>query len=200
MVASATTALKRPTLVLNRNWQPVNVASVARALTLVWNDNARVVCPETYQLFDWADWARFEPAEHELCVRGIKQNFCVPEVVALTGFDRLPNAHVAFSRRNIFKRDHFTCQYCGLQPRPSDLTIDHVLPRAQGGTSTWENCVLACVDCNHSKADRTPEQAGLRLRKTPKRPKWNPAYSRHNLRLDSWQKFVSDAYWNAELI
>ena len=191
--------LNRPALVLNRSWQPVNVASVARALTLVYSDSARVVCPETYQLFDWADWAAAEPAEGELCVRSISQKIRVPEVIALTGFDRLPNAHVAFSRRNIFKRDRYTCQYCGIQPQPEDLTIDHVVPRAQGGQSTWENCVLACIRCNHRKADRTPEQAGIKLKKTPKRPTWNPAYSRHTIRMDSWQKFISDAYWNAEL-
>lgn len=191
--------LKRPALVLNRNWQPVNVASVARALTLVWNDNARVVCPDTYQLFDWSDWTEFQPKDGELCVRSVMQSIRIPEIVALTGFDRLPNAHVAFSRRNLFKRDRFTCQYCGTQPRPDVLTIDHVIPRAQGGQSTWDNCVLACVNCNHSKADRTPEQAGMTLKKVPKRPNWNPAYSRHNMRMDSWQKFISDAYWNAEL-
>lgn len=191
--------LNRPALVLNRNWQPVNVASVARALTLLWNDNARVVCPETYQLFDWSDWSRIEPADGEICVRSVMQKIRVPEVVSLTNFDRLPNAHVAFSRRNIFKRDRFACQYCGTQPRADELTIDHVIPRANGGQSTWENCVLACVECNHDKADRTPAEAGMRLKKEPKRPNWSPAYSRHNMRIDSWQKFISDAYWNAEL-
>ena len=84
----------------------------------------------------------------------------VPEVVALAGYDRLPEAAVAFSRRNIFKRDHYTCQYCGVQPGTEELTIDHVIPRSQGGTSTWENCVLACVACNKQKADRTPAAGG----------------------------------------
>lgn len=196
MVASV---LERPALVLNRNWQPVNVATVARALTLVWNDNARVVCPETYQLFDWCDWSNIQPEDGEPSVRSTQQLIRAPEVVALTGFDRLPKAHVAFSRRNIFKRDQFKCQYCGVRPRPDELTIDHIVPRAQGGQSTWDNCVLACIDCNHSKADRTPEQARMTLSKVAKRPNWSPAYSRHTVRLDSWQKFISDAYWNAEL-
>ena len=84
----------------------------------------------------------------------------VPEVIVLAEYDRLPTAAVTFSRRNIFKRDHWTCQYCGAQPGSEELTIDHVLPRSQGGISTWENCVLACVACNKRKADRTPEQAG----------------------------------------
>lgn len=82
----------------------------------------------------------------------------VPEVIVLTSYDRLPSNAVTFSRRNIFKRDRFTCQYCGKQPGSEELTIDHVLPRAQGGTSTWENCVLACIECNAKKADRTPDR------------------------------------------
>ena len=123
----------------------------------------------------------------------------VPEVIALIAFDRLPQSVVTFSRRNIFKRDRYTCQYCGRQPQPDELTIDHVNPRSQGGLSTWENCVLACVKCNHAKADRTPSQARLKLRKTPVRPDWNPVYSQHAIRVESWAKFISHAYWDAEL-
>lgn len=191
--------LQRPTLVLNRNWQPVNIASVARALILVWNENARVVDPHSYQLFDWDDWSEMAPEEGEPFIQSVRQRLRVPEVISLVRFDRLPNSYVTFSRRNIFKRDKFTCQYCGCQPRPDELTIDHVVPRSHGGGSTWVNCVLACVQCNHRKADRTPVEAGIRLRKVPKQPEWNPIYSRHSMRIDSWQKFVSDAYWNSEL-
>ena len=94
----------------------------------------------------------------------------MPEVIVLKTYDRLPTNSVTFSRRNIFKRDRFTCQFCGRQPGSEALTIDHVVPRSQGGTSTWENCVLACIDCNARKADRTPEQARMPLRHAPIRP------------------------------
>ena len=191
--------LQRPALVLNRNWQPVNVATVARALVLLWNESACVVDPAGYQLYTWADWSRLAPRDDEPVIRTIRQRLRVPEVIALTAYDRLPTAAVTFSRRNIFKRDHFTCQYCAVQPGPEELTIDHVLPRSQGGTSTWENCVLSCVDCNKRKADRTPEQAGIRLRKQPVRPTWKPLYAAHRERIESWSKFVSEAYWNVEL-
>lgn len=191
--------LCRPTLVLNRNWQPVNIASVARALTLVWNETARIVDPADYQLYDWHDWSRMNPGENEPVIRTVSQRLRVPEVIALIAFDRLPQSVVTFSRRNIFKRDRYTCQYCGRQPAPDELTIDHVLPRSQGGLSTWENCVLACVRCNHAKADRTPLQAKLKLRKTPVRPDWNPVYSQHAIRVESWSRFISQAYWDVEL-
>jgi 5-methylcytosine-specific restriction endonuclease McrA len=191
--------LSRPTLVLNRNWQPVNIASVARALTLVWNQSARVVDPESYQLYDWEDWARLAPQDDQPFIRTVSMRLRVPEIVSLITFDRLPQSVVTFSRRNIFKRDRYTCQFCGNQPQPDDLTIDHVVPRSQGGQSTWENCVLACVACNHKKANRTPAQAGLRLRKAPVRPDWNPVYSQHAVRVESWAKFISHAYWDVEL-
>ncbi len=191
--------LQRPTLVLNRNWQPVNVATVARSLVMLWNESARVVDPHDFRLYTWADWSQLVPREGELFIQAVRQRLRVPEVVTLSGYDRLPTAAVAFSRRNVFKRDHYMCQYCGVQPGAAELTIDHVVPRSQGGTSTWENCVLACVTCNLRKADRTPLQAGLKLHKQPARPSWKPLYAAHRVRIASWSKFLSEAYWNVEL-
>ena len=194
-----TKILNRPTLVLNRNWQAVNVATVARALVLLWNESARVVDPADYQMYEWEDWAKLRPADGDRFIQAVRFRLRVPEVIVLSDYDRLPAAAVTFSRRNIFKRDHFTCQYCGVQPGPDELTIDHVVPRARGGDSRWDNCVLACLTCNADKADRTPEQAHMRLRRAPVQPKWNPLYAAHEQRIESWSKFVSEAYWNAEL-
>ena len=191
--------LERPTLVLNRNWQPVNVATVARALILLWNEAARVVDASDYQTFSWNDWSKLRPQRDEAFVQAISTRLRVPEVITLSSYDRLPTSAVTFSRRNIFKRDHYVCQYCGDQPRPDELTIDHVVPRAQGGISSWTNCVLACVACNKRKADRTPAQAGFRLRKTPVRPAWKPLYAAPSMRIAGWDKFVSEAYWNVTL-
>lgn len=194
-----TAVLNRPTLVLNRSWQPVGVATVSRSLVLLWNDSARVVDPHDYQLYTWADWSRLIPRDEEPFIQAVRMRLRVPEVISLTKYDRIPTNAVTFSRRNIYKRDRTTCQYCGIQPGTEELTIDHVNPRAQGGTSTWENCVLACVACNKRKADRTPEQAGMPLRKQPVRPMWKPLYATRDVRIDSWSRFVSEAYWNVEL-
>ncbi len=191
--------LNRPTLVLNRSWQPVGVAPVSRSLVLLWNDNARVVDPQDYRLYAWADWAELIPRQDEPFIQGVRLRLRVPEVVALTRYDRIPTNAVTFSRRNIYKRDRYTCQYCSAQPGTEELTLDHIVPRSQGGISTWENCVLACVGCNKRKADRTPEQAGMPLRKVPVRPMWRPLYATRDVRIDSWTRFVSEAYWNVEL-
>ncbi len=191
--------LQRPTLVLNRNWQAVNVATVARALVLLWNESARVVDPTDYQTFDWNDWSKLRPRDGDAFVQAIRFRVRIPEVVTLTEYDRLPTASVTFSRRNIFKRDKFVCQYCSDQPGTEALTIDHVIPRAQGGESRWDNCVLACIDCNHRKADRTPKQAGMKLRREPVQPIWKPLYAANDVRIESWSKFVSEAYWEVAL-
>ena len=191
--------LDRPTLVLNRYWQPVNVATVARSLTMLWNESAHVVDPEDFRLYTWADWARLAPRDGEPYIRTVTFRLRVPEVVTLTRYDRLRESTVTFSRRNLFKRDHSSCQYCGARPGSAELTIDHVIPRSQGGTSTWENCVLACVACNARKANRTPEQARMRLRKAPVRPSWKPLYASSPIRIESWSRFLSEAYWNVSL-
>jgi 5-methylcytosine-specific restriction endonuclease McrA len=191
--------LERPTLVLNRHWQPVHVATVARSLVMLWNESARVVDPDDFRLYTWADWSRLRPADDEPFIRTVSFRLRVPEVISLTHYDRFRQSTVTFSRRNIFKRDHTTCQYCGRRPGTTELTIDHVLPRSQGGTSTWENCVLACTECNARKANRTPEQANMRLKTRPVRPAWKPMYAATTLRIESWSRFLSEAYWNVTL-
>ena len=194
-----TAVLQRPTLVLNRNWQPVRVSTVARSLVLLWNETAKVVDPSDFQQYDWQDWSQLQPVDGEPFIQAIHSRMRVPEVVSLTVYDRMPQMDVAFSRRNLFKRDHYQCQYCGVQPGGDELTIDHVVPRSKGGVSSWTNCVLACIACNKRKADRTPREAGMKLATVPSRPKWKPLYARHAVRVESWSKFISEAYWNVSL-
>jgi 5-methylcytosine-specific restriction endonuclease McrA len=191
--------LTRPTLVLNRNWQPVGVATVARTLVKLWNGTARVVDPASYQLYTWSDWSRLEPDDDEPFIQTPTFRFRVPEVITLVHYDHVPNRSVAFSRRNIFKRDRFTCQYCSKRPGSEELTIDHVVPKSHGGGTSWENCVVACVECNSRKANRTPDQAGMPLKIRPAEPRWKPFYASQGVRIDSWAKFISEVYWNVEL-
>ena len=192
--------LQRPTLMLNRNWQPVGVATVARALVKVWNDAARIVDPADYRQYTWADWWRLRPQKDEPFIQALRFRLRVPEVIALTKYDRLPTNAVTFSRRNVFKRDRYTCQYCGVQPGTEELTIDHITPRAKGGISSWENCVLACIECNKRKGDLTVEKAGMKLRKIPKKPTWKSLMQVDpKLRRQSWDAFLSRAYWEVSL-
>ncbi len=188
--------LNRHTLVLNKLWQAINVRTVARALCMVWAENARIVDVDNYAQYTWSDWLTQEPGEE--FIQCIGTRIKIPEVITLVNYSKVPTRNIAFSRRNIFTRDKHTCQYCGKQPGSKELTIDHVLPKSRSGKSTWTNCVLSCVECNFRKADRTPEEAKMRLRKEPKQPIWNPGF--HVKRpIPSWEKFLSEMYWSVEL-
>src|SRR5258708_36557110 len=147
---------------------------------------AGVLRPGEHRLYPWQDWTQLEAGAGEPSIRTARLRLRVPEVVCLAHYDRLPSAAVTFSRRNVAKRDHHTCQYCGAQPGGQEITIDHVTPRSQGGTSSWTNCVAACLRANARKADLTPDQAGMRLRKRPIRPDWKPFYSAHGVAVASW--------------
>ena len=178
-------------LVLNRSYLPIHVTSVRRAFSLVYQEVARVV-DEHYETFDFESWSQIEVnGSDRIGLRG--GAIAVPRVIVLTSFDRVPRRHVRYSRVNVFARDKFTCQYCGERPHRSRLNLDHVIPRSLGGRTTWENVVTSCVDCNRRKGGRTPEQARLRLRRAPARPRWTPLVNlvMPGIRYSQWQPFLS---------
>jgi 5-methylcytosine-specific restriction endonuclease McrA len=192
--------LQNPTLVLNRAWVPIRTTPVRQALCLLFKGSALVVEPETYRTYSFQTWADLRAAEHEPRIATVRLAIRVPEVIVLTRYDRTPDREVVFSRRNIFKRDGYTCQYCGARPGTKELTIDHVLPRARGGKSEWTNCVLACVECNARKANRTPREARMNLRRVPVKPAWKPIFTMKVGTLPTaWKDFLSEAYWNVPL-
>jgi len=197
--------LNQQVLVLNRLWQAVNICSVRRALTLLFEGHAQVVfsTPDgSYQTFDFLQWRDLSGQEpHPESIGTVSFRLRVPRIIQLLMFDRLPKKEVKFTRHNIFERDKNTCQYCGRMCERSDLNLDHVIPRDRGGPTTWENIVCSCVDCNTVKANRTPREAGMRLIRRPKRPKWRP-FVQVNLSFQyhaSWKHFLDVAYWNVEL-
>lgn len=190
--------INKPVLFLNRNWQAINVRPLRRALTLVWNDYAKIVDTDTYAQYSWDDWTQLKPNIDEQYLQCIGIRLKIPEVITLASYDKVPVSSVAFNRRNLFKRDHYICQYCGNQLDPQELTIDHILARSRGGESSWENCVLACISCNAKKGSRTLKESGLSLIKEPVRPKWRPFYN-HQSCCKSWSKFISEVYWNVGL-
>ena len=192
-------------LVLNRLWQAVNVCSVRRALSLLFDGHAHVVLGngegefETFSFNQWRDFSDDKP--HPESVHTVSFRIRVPRVILLVFFDRLPKQEVKFTRHNIFERDKNTCQYCGHVFERKDLNLDHVIPRDRGGPTTWENIVCSCILCNTRKANRTPQEAGMVLVRKPKRPKWRP-FVQVEFGLDyhdSWKHFLDLAYWNVEL-
>jgi 5-methylcytosine-specific restriction endonuclease McrA len=197
--------LGQQVLVLNRLWQAVNVCSVRRALTLLFQGHAQVVLNEadgsfqTYSFREWRDLSLGEP--HPESIHTISFKIRVPRVILLLVFDQVPAKEVKFTRHNIFERDKNTCQYCGSVFDRRDLNLDHVIPRDRGGPTTWDNIVCSCIRCNTRKGNRTPQEAGMRLIRKPKRPKWRPFLHVHvGLPAhEQWKHFVDLAYWNVEL-
>ena len=139
-----------PVLLLNQNYEPLNVCNVRRAFVLLDRGKAETI--ENGRGYLHSATAVYE----------------IPSVIRLIYLIRRPRPQGRLTRRDVFLRDRFTCQYCGKQTR--DLTLDHVLPRHRGGVHSWENVVAACKLCNHRKAGRTPVEAHMRLPKEPYRP------------------------------
>lgn len=189
-------------LVLNRNYQPIHVTDVKRAFSLLYQGVARAL-DEQYRLYDFEDWAALAAAEKE-SIRTVSRVIRVPRVLVLAAFEKLPRMRARFSRHNIYLRDDDTCQYCGQRLKRTQLNLDHVIPRSQGGRTCWENVVCSCIACNLRKGGRTPAQAGMALLRPPARPKWTPLFKGQG----KWQEYrewvpflsLTDAsYWNVEL-
>jgi 5-methylcytosine-specific restriction endonuclease McrA len=176
-----------PALVLNADYTPLSYYPLS---LWPWQTAVKAVFLERVDIV--ANYARE--------VHSPTRTMHLPSVIALRQFVR-PSEYPAFTRFNLFLRDRFACQYCG---DTRDLTFDHVLPRAQGGRTTWENVVCCCIDCNLTKAARTPEQAKMKLLKVPVRPRWTPTFRTNGgkVRHREWLPFLGlpDAsYWNVEL-
>src|SRR5215212_4992833 len=203
-------ALNASVLVLNKTFLAVHIVSVRRAFCLLCKDLAEVVSLEDGQFatYDFATWrevsefrARNFRQEEDDWVRTISAPIQVPRVIRLLGYDRMPKQTVKFNRRNIFARDNNQCQYCGKRFPTSELSLDHVSPRSQGGGSTWENIVCACVACNVRKGGRTPKEANMHLIRKPEKPKRSPMLNLKlsNRKYQSWKSFLDNAYWSVEL-
>lgn len=176
-----------PALVLNgdytpMSYYPLSLWSAEQAIKQMWEGNVDVL------------------ATYDVTVRSPSHEFKLPSVIALREYIPPPKK-APFTRFNVFLRDEFRCQYCGKKFPSSELTFEHVLPRAQGGKTTWENILSACGECNLIKANRTPKQAGMTTLSQPREPtifelrekqlKFPPNYLH-----ETWRDYL---YWNSEL-
>jgi 5-methylcytosine-specific restriction endonuclease McrA len=161
--------------VLNQNYEPLNVCNVRRAFVLVDRGKAEII-------ENGRGYLHSPTAEYE-----------IPSVIRLIYLIRRPRPQGRLTRRDVFLRDRFTCQYCGKQTK--DLTLDHVLPRHRGGQHTWENIVAACKHCNHKKAGRTPQEARMQLLKEPQRPHYSyfRSFYPYLETQEGWRKFIPGA-------
>ena len=171
------------TLLLNASYEPLKIVHWQKAITLLCQGKVEVI------------------SVYDREIRAVSISFKLPSVIRLLRYIKIKRRfdYVPFSRANIYARDDHRCQYCGDGFPTSELTFDHVLPVAQGGRKDWENIVTCCVTCNRRKGGRTPAEAGMHLKRMPRRPESAPAI-RITVGLrnapESWRDYL---YWNAEL-
>ena len=188
--------LERAVLVLNRHWQPVQICSVRRSLKLLCLGHAQVVetgGSERFRAHDLESWrVASESADDRECVHSIRLMLRAPTVIVLTLYDRIPRKEVKFTRRNVFLRDKFVCQYCARPFGEGELNLDHVVPRDKGGRTSWENVVTSCVRCNTRKANKLPHEANMHPLRKPRAPRWRPMFGmrEHGGAHESWALFL----------
>lgn len=166
--------VNKAVLVLNQNYEPLNVCNVRRAIVLVIDGKAEIL------------------EAHEASITSPSHRFPSPSVIRLVYMIRRPRPRVKLTRREVFIRDNYTCQYCGRTS--GDLTIDHVIPRSRGGPHTWDNLVSACKPCNHRKGGKSLGEVRMQLKTTPYEPSAGVYYTIER-RLDTminagWEKFL----------
>jgi len=168
-------------LLLNITFEPLKVINWKKAIIMLTLGKVEVL------------------EEHNREIHSVSFAIKLPAVIRLLRFVRRPKTPVKFSRQNIYIRDNYKCQYCGSKLPPAELTWDHVLPRARGGKTEWENIVTCCIDCNRGKGGRFPSEASMTLIRKPSRPEWLPILKitlgfKHMPQ--TWRDYI---YWNVEL-
>ena len=164
---------KDSVLVLNANFQPINVCDMRRAFALIITDKASLLM------------------NGRGVIHSAQKDYPRPSIIRLQKMVSLPRVVVKLTRREIFRRDDYTCQYCG--KHTLSLTIDHVIPRHLGGKHVWTNVVAACPSCNHRKGGKMLEEAHLQIRHLPKEPPSSAIYTfgRHLAVFSEWEPFLS---------
>ena len=159
-------------LVLNANFEPINICDLKRAFGLIITDKATLVSNGRGYL------------------KSVYQSYPIPSVIRLQRMIHRPRAQVHLTRKEIFRRDHYTCQYCG--NHSVNLTIDHILPKHLGGTFSWENLITACSYCNHKKGGRTLQDSNMKLQRRPQPPPGNATYifMRNNQAEEEWLPYL----------
>lgn len=161
-----------PVLVLNANFEPLNICNTRRAIGLMMTSKASLIL------------------NGRGFIHTVSQKYPRPSIIRLERMIKRPRTRVKLSKREVLRRDNYICQYCG--KHVPQLTIDHIIPRSQGGEHKWSNLVAACPACNHRKGGRTLEQAHLRLLRKPYEPPSSAVYifARHLTQNKDWTPFI----------
>lgn len=182
-------------LILNRNWQAIDVKTPAEAFAMMATGSASAldIEPGSLRPVSWKEWLTLPVRGVDTGVGTARGQVRSPTVLVLARYARMPRRRLTFSRRGLWQRDGGVCQYSGRPLAYDEANIDHVIPRSRGGATSWENCVLADRRVNHRKGDRTPEEAGLCLARPPQTPRELPAtaFIRNAHGIRDWDLFLA---------
>jgi hypothetical protein len=186
---------KHSVLVLNKNWQAINVTSPLEALSMMFSDSATGLdCRGEDMLvpLKWNDWMKLEVTDKDEYVATVRGKIKCPVIIILSKFDKVPLKRPRFSTKNLWIRDRGTCQYTGQKLTPKTGNIDHIIPKSRGGKTDWNNCVLSHKEVNSIKANKTPREAGLTLIAQPKEPSSLPCslYIENKFDIKEWNMFL----------
>ena len=181
-------SLNKYVLILNKSWIPIRIKNVKTAIKLVFNKRACFVDPVDYSVYNWQEWFSIDIKDEEYIHCSHNKKMKIPEWVILTKYNQIPNYNVKLTKRNIFIRDKYKCQYSGKTVDLKEGDIDHIIPKSRGGKTEWNNLVVCSKDINRAKSNRTPEEAQLELLKKPIKPKFQ------NLFLDPNKKYPKSFY------
>ena len=182
-------------LVLNKNWQAINVNTPADALASMYTGSAiglDVKGVDNMIPLKWNEWINLPVNDNDLFVKTINGKIKIPKIIILCNYNKVPKKRPKFTMNGVWSRDNGICQYTGKKLKPNEGNIDHIIPKSRGGKSDWNNCVLSHREVNAFKADKTPEEIGLKLNKTPKNPVSMPIsyYIKNTHQIKEWDIFL----------
>jgi len=180
--------LKQKVLVVNRLWQAIDETNVQTAMCDMVRGVATGIEMGEMRAVPWSEWAVLPIRDSDRFLRTIHGPIRVPTVICKSSYAQMPKRVPKFNRRGVGERDGFICQYTG--EYAPDGTIDHVIPRSRGGRNAWDNVSWSRKDLNHRKGNKTPQEAGLKLRRQPFRPKSVPACTRIRPLHEDWKPFL----------
>jgi hypothetical protein len=190
--------LSTPVLVLNANWQAIDVVCAQRAMAMIYSEHAIPLRTDRERLepIKWKEWSKLNPTEEDDFIQTLHGNILIPRVVITNRYKKLRKTRIGLNNRNLARSSNYRCAYTGQHVPFEEGSLDHVLPQSRGGKTEWSNAAWTSKKLNNKKADKTPEEAGLTLQKPlPKKENFEILPSQkikmeHGIRFKAWSPFL----------
>lgn len=185
--------MKHSVLLLNRNYTPILVISLQKAVILLFNKKAKILEVNSYSTYEWEEWIKLNINGYNK-IKTPNKELNIPEIIVLNNYDKVLKKRVVPNKKNIYKRDNGKCQYCYKSLSLTESTIDHIHPKSRSGKYSWDNCVISCIRCNLKKGNYLLHECGMKLVNEPKIPNYEKINFNFldNTTPTSWRLFTTD--------